>query len=174
MRTKGARSCASPSIITKAVSRSPLAMFARSKPARSKPISLKTPKTVGRCVETTLRMPRCCALLSMLFQEARNRPSHLSVGAISSPSPLHPNCSTSASKCITWLIVSAEGFSSPVTQCHGFDSNCRIRQQMSARFLLQHLVRFDCRVSRCGDRVASPYIWETRYDQHRHGIFSSL
>src|SRR6266404_9697331 len=67
---------------------------------------------------------------------SRNRSSHISVGAISSPSPLQPNCSASIRKCMTWLISSEEGsLLPPVTECHAFDSGCRIRLPMSARSL---------------------------------------
>src|SRR5229473_7161537 len=53
-----------------------------------------------------------CALIHAV-SVSRNRSSHLSVGAISSPSPFQPNCSASVSKYITWLISSEEGFLLP-------------------------------------------------------------
>ncbi len=63
---------------------------------------------------------------------------------------------------MTWPISSEEGSCFPVTECHAFDTGCRIRLRMSAlphqQFPLQHSVRVHCRASRCGDRVASPYI----------------
>src|SRR5439155_22532096 len=55
----------------------------------------------------------CTLILIHAVSVSRNRSSHLSVGAISSPSPLQPNCSASVSKYITWLISSEEGSQLP-------------------------------------------------------------
>jgi len=79
---------------------------------------------------------------------------------------------------MTWLVVSEKSSCFPVTQCHAFDSGCRIRLPMSAfphqQFLLQHSVRVHGRARRCGDRVAFTYIRKASYDQRRHGRFSSF
>src|SRR5437879_5408057 len=116
-----------------------------------------------------------CALIHAV-SEGRNRSAHLSVDAISFPSPLQPNCSASVSKYMTWLISSDEGSCFPVTECHAFDTGCRIRVSAlpHQQIPLQHSVRVHCRPSRCGDRVASHTFRESSYDQHRHGRFSSF
>src|SRR3954453_10530251 len=102
-----------------------------------------------------------CALIHAV-SVSRNRSAHLSVDAISFPSPGQPSCSASVSKYMTWLISSEESSLLPVTHCPCCDSGCRIRLQnvstSLSQFLLQHSVQVDCRASRCGDRVASPYI----------------
>jgi hypothetical protein len=102
-----------------------------------------------------------CSLIHAV-SVSRNRSSHLSVDAISSPSLLQPNCSANVSKYITWLISSDEGFLLTVTECHAFDaaavSACQCHLGPYQHFLLQHSVRVDCRASRCGDRVAFQYL----------------